>query len=161
MLTREEIKEYLEVCDASTEVVGWYAYPSYSQCGGHQATVRGPFNRWFYVQGGEEWIGKSKQRVATLEEDAKFCSLAMTEFKTVLLNLERALDERDHWKDDRNTCLQSANLLKYDYDVARKALNIAVECLKKYSSFKGSLEPVGRDAQDALDKIEELINEHG
>lgn len=72
---------------ASTRVVKWYPH---SQSDGYhlgKASVRGPFGRWFLVEGGSNGMGdpiKSPTPVSDLFDDAKFAAAAMNALQKLL-----------------------------------------------------------------------------
>lgn len=80
----------------STQVVSWYAH---SQGDGYhlgKASVRGPFGRWFLVQGGDNGMGdpvKYPVPVADLYADAKYAAAAMNALPGLIQDLRSAMAE--------------------------------------------------------------------
>lgn len=80
-LSREELRE---IASKSTNVVAWYSRP-------YEGQVRGPFGRWFSLDGGDNGMGdpiKYPTPVAPIGDDCDFAAAAMN-------NLVPLLDELD------------------------------------------------------------------
>lgn len=87
-MTKEERDELRKLINNSTKVNGWYPYRGGDNYG-PEATVRGPFFRWFRVVGPTP---SSEHFTADSYDDAKFAAAAMN-------NLVKLLDEVDRLED--------------------------------------------------------------
>lgn len=94
-LTAELEKEIEEKLEKSTKVVAWYPHSQYDGYHLGEASVRGPFGRWFLVSGGHNGMNQTEYPtpVADLCDDAKYCAIAMNSIP-ILLNEINALRER-------------------------------------------------------------------
>lgn len=89
-ITKECLDYLKELCGKSTQVVGWYAHSQHDGYHPGKASVRGPFGRWFMVDGATKGQ-QGYEYVADLYDDAKFAAVAMN-YLPALLEL---LDEKD------------------------------------------------------------------
>ena len=99
-------KDYVNLEEAikrSTQVVAWYPHHEGDQCKMGEATVRGPWNRWFVVSGGN---GESARKagVASTQDDARFAAAAMN-------NVAKLLEENKKFK--REIELLKAKVAEY------------------------------------------------
>lgn len=93
-ITKADLEELKRLCEASTQVVGWYAHPS---------AVRGPFGRWFTCSGGDNGMGdpvKYPVPVAQISDDCKFAAAAMNALQKIQeleasLGVEKMLEPTD------------------------------------------------------------------
>lgn len=67
------LNELSETLKNSTRVVAWYAHGPGDQSPLDTATVRGPYGRWFYVNGGADY----PKNVAYVADDAKYAAASM------------------------------------------------------------------------------------
>ncbi len=109
-MTKDELNMLRILAEKSTRVQGWYPYSTGDGYHPTEASVRGPFGRWFRVSGGESGAGgKLGEGVADLNDDAKFAAAAMN-------NLVALLDEND--------------MLTRERDTARDAVVVAADIIK-------------------------------
>ncbi len=88
-----DVKKLRELKAASTSVVKWYAHDSSGY--GPEATVRGPFFRWFKVA---EVADEYKHNVSSPRDDADYCAAAMNAVPELLDEIARLRSELDGLK---------------------------------------------------------------
>ncbi len=90
MITKELKNELRKLAENSTKVVSWYPHSQYDRYHPGKASVRGPFGRWFLLDGGECKNGSPElgQGVADLYDDAKFAAAAMNNLVPLLDRVE-------------------------------------------------------------------------
>lgn len=123
IMTDEEVQKIKEAKDKSTLVVSWYAHSQFDGYHPGQATVRGPFGRWFRVSGGDNGIGdpvNCPTPVADMFDDAKYAALALN-------SVPRFIQEREELK---------------------RRLKIAEDALVYYGQGNGSHNLYGRSHED-------------
>jgi hypothetical protein len=82
-----DLKKLREILDKSTPVVAWYAHE-------YDNTVRGPWNRWFKIDGPTEpEVQNGRVCRASAENDVKYAAMALTEFPRLLDCLGRAMSQ--------------------------------------------------------------------
>ena len=84
-------KKLRELAKSSTKVAGWYAHSQYDGYHLGQASVRGPFGRWFLVSGGDNGMKDPVNHpvpVSDLFDDAKFAAAAMNNLVALLDEIE-------------------------------------------------------------------------
>lgn len=105
-------KKLRELANASTRVVGWYPHSQYDGYHPGRASVRGPFGRWFLVEGANgEVEGSPIYPVADLYDDAKFAAAAMNNLVALLDRIDELENAYDivfealakRQRDDRKT----------------------------------------------------------
>lgn len=97
------LKELRELAVKFTHVVGWYPHGPGDGYHPGQASVRGPFGRWFLLSGGDNGMGDSVKHptpVADLIDDAKFASAAMNNLVPLLDEIERLENENSHLRNE-------------------------------------------------------------
>lgn len=80
-LTEDYLTQLKDICKKATQVVGWYAHA-------YDATVRGPFCRWFHIT---PVAPEYEKYVGTIQADADFAAHAMSAFPALL----ELIDEKD------------------------------------------------------------------
>lgn len=101
MLTIEREKEIREALDRSTKVVAWYPHPR---------EVRGPFCRWFTCSEASNGMGDPINYpvpVAKIEDDVKYCAIAMNSVPELLAEIDRLRNANNqlgkivtHWMEE-------------------------------------------------------------
>ncbi len=74
MGTKIELDALEALALKSTPVNSWYAHGPGDQCKNTEATVRGPYHRWFTISGATD---QYKEHVGDLYDDARFAAAAM------------------------------------------------------------------------------------
>lgn len=95
-LTPELEKEIRDALEKSTKVVGWYPHSQFDGYHLGKASVRGPFGRWFLVEGGDNGMGdpvKHPTPVADLFDDAKYAAIAMNSVPVLLNEIDELREE--------------------------------------------------------------------
>ncbi len=92
-MNKERREELRKLANASTKVVAWYPhkYGGKGHFGGN-ATVRGPFGRWFECYGGDNGMGdpvKYPVPVADIGDDVEFAAAAMNSLVPLLDEIDR------------------------------------------------------------------------
>lgn len=78
----EEDETYINEClDHVTQTVGWYPHPR---------EVRGPYNRWFRIQEGDD---QDNGHLASTLGDAKYCAMAMNSIPSLMYEIESLRNE--------------------------------------------------------------------
>lgn len=102
MTRKQRIAAIKEALEKSTKVNSWSPH-SGGDCHGKEATVRGPFFRWFKVTPVED---KYKKHVAYDLDDAKYCAIAMNSIPFLLSqceSMEKAINTTlDKIRENRN-----------------------------------------------------------
>jgi len=122
------LNELSETLKNSTRVVAWYAHGPGDQSPLDTATVRGPYGRWFYVNGGADY----PKNVAYVADDAKYAAASMNAIPklipllSALIDVVQLADESTDWLCDhvgahprpgeRNWCAECHNWV-YPTDV--------------------------------------------
>lgn len=83
-LTPEKEAELRHRLANSTQVIAWRAHPG-GDCYGVEATVRGPFFRWFRIG---EVAPEYRKNVADPYADALYCALAMNSIPELLYEID-------------------------------------------------------------------------
>lgn len=89
-MTKDEIKALRELAEKATRVNAWYPHGGSDRCGDHEATVRGPFNRWLIVTDTSD--PGYRKHVADAYDDARFAAAAMNSL-VPLLDYIHALEQ--------------------------------------------------------------------
>lgn len=100
-MTKDDRARLRLLAAKSTEVVSWYPYPLGDSYHPGQASVRGPFGRWFLVGGGDNGMGdpiKYPVPVADLDDDARFAAAAMNNLVPLLDEIDRLEKEVESLK---------------------------------------------------------------
>jgi hypothetical protein len=84
-MTKKQKQELREIAENSTKVNSWTPHSEYNGYHPGKASVRGPFFRWFIVQGGEGY----EKNVANLFDDAKFAAAAMNNLVPLLDRVDK------------------------------------------------------------------------
>lgn len=108
-ITRQALDKLRTIACASTKAVAWYAHSQYDGSHPEQASVRGPFGRWFLVLGGDNGMGdpvKHPTPVAGLFDDAKFAAAAMNSLSSLLDHIDAQAAEIAELREE----LDDANL---------------------------------------------------
>lgn len=127
-MTKEEIEGLRRLCKESTRVVSWYAHP-------YDATVRGPFCRWFTCS---EVAEQYRHNVASPSQDVHFAAAAMNALPKLLDEVER-LTYRNHGLEngikheviaaqfsEHRSFVSRVNYLKEENQKLREALEFVV-----------------------------------
>lgn len=85
-MTLEELRA---IAAKASKVVGWYPYPKGDGYHPGKASVRGPYGRWFLVEGGVDANGELYEGMADLNDDAKFAAAALNNFAPLLDEIDR------------------------------------------------------------------------
>jgi len=75
---KNSIQELIEICQKSTDVVGWYEHPY------EDGNIRGPWHRWINVSKENE---HTKDHIAKHSDEVKFIATAMNHFPHILNEL--------------------------------------------------------------------------
>ena len=142
---RYTLEKMKELTLKSSDMVNWYFYPNGGENG--EPTVRGGYNRWLVVVGGDDHVSDCKA-------DAEYASMSMTVIPQLLETIEQLQREKAElievvkfYADHRNYSSMDTNRI-----TGNKVYDIILFDFDR--DFKKKKDYAGKKARELLKKLE-------